>query len=86
MPSWTGSRPGEGDASWRGPEGPTDVNSLLLVCTFHHKLVHEWGWTVWRETDGAVHWFNPDGTRYRAGPGPPLEAVESEPALSAVGA
>ncbi|MBA2366022.1 MAG: DUF222 domain-containing protein [Actinobacteria bacterium] len=26
--------------------GPTDYHNLVLVCTFHHKLVHEGGWSV----------------------------------------
>jgi hypothetical protein len=61
------------------------LDNLVLVCTFHHKLVHEYGWTLRRDTDGTVEWFYPDGTRYRAGPAPPLEIFESQPALSAVG-
>jgi hypothetical protein len=39
-----------------------------LVCTFHHRLVHEHGWNVEREADGEVRWFRPGGVRYRAGP------------------
>jgi hypothetical protein len=57
--------------AWWRHGGRTDLNNLLLVCTFHHKLVHEYGWTVRRDTDGIASWFFPDGTRYRAGPVPP---------------
>ncbi len=53
---------------WWERGGRTDLDNLLLVCTFHHKLVHEHGWTVRRESDGAVTWRRRDGTRYRAGP------------------
>jgi hypothetical protein len=63
---------------WWKNGGRTDLDNLLLVCTFHHKLVHEYGWAVRRESDGAAAWFLPDGTRYRAGPAPPRQTVEPE--------
>jgi hypothetical protein len=53
---------------WRKHGGRTDLDNLVLVCLFHHKLVHEHEWTVKRDADGTVRWFHPDGTRYRAGP------------------
>jgi hypothetical protein len=71
---------------WWEHGGSTDLENLALVCTFHHKLVHEFGWTVRRQEDNTVRWLRPDGTRYRAGPAPPLETPERQPALSAVGA
>lgn len=48
--------------------GTTQLENLILLCSFHHKLVHELGWTIERRPDGAVRWFDPGGTRYRAGP------------------
>jgi hypothetical protein len=54
---------------WRNG-GRTDHQNLLLICSFHHKLVHEHRWSVKREPDGAVYWFRPNGTQYRAGPSP----------------
>jgi Domain of unknown function (DUF222)/HNH endonuclease len=71
---------------WWERGGRTDIDNLVLVCTFHHKLVHEYGWSIRRERDGTVQWFHPDGARYRAGPGPPDEMAERQPGLSAVGA
>jgi uncharacterized protein DUF222 len=56
---------------WWEHGGGTDLDNLLLICTFHHKLVHEYGWAVRRETDGIARWFQPDGSPYRAGPDPP---------------
>jgi hypothetical protein len=53
---------------WWRHGGRTDLDNLLLVCSFHHRLVHELGWSVTREADGTARWFHPDGTRYRAGP------------------
>ena len=54
---------------WRNG-GRTDLDNLVLICAFHHKLVHEYGWSVKREVDGTVRWFHPDGIDYRAGPSP----------------
>jgi hypothetical protein len=59
---------------WWERGGRTDLDNLVLLCHFHHKLVHEYGWTVGRDPDGTTPWwFRPDGTRYRAGPAPPLD-------------
>jgi Domain of unknown function (DUF222)/HNH endonuclease len=61
---------------WWDRGGATDLDNLVLVCTFHHKLVHEYGWRLVRHEDGTVEWFGPDGVRYRAGPSPPSEEIE----------
>ena len=59
---------------WWGDGGTTDLENLVLVCTFHHRLVHEDGWTIQRGHDGDVRWFRPDGRLHhppdlaRAGP------------------
>jgi hypothetical protein len=53
---------------WWSKGGATELANLLLICSFHHKLVHEYGWVVKRAPDGDPRWFRPDGTRYRAGP------------------
>jgi len=68
--------------------GRTELGNLALVCSFHHRLVHEHGWSMRREPDGVLGWFRPDGTRYRAGPSPgiPLEPdTHDPPVLTAVG-
>ena len=70
--------------AWWQKGGATDLQNLLLVCFFHHRLVHEHGWGVRREGDGSVSWFLPNGTRYRAGPAPPRE-IERRSALAASG-
>jgi hypothetical protein len=56
---------------WWEHGGPTDLDNLLLLCTFHHKLVHEYGWALRHDPDGTVGWFRPDGNRYIPGPAPP---------------
>jgi hypothetical protein len=57
---------------WWRHGGRTDLDNLLLICSFHHRLVHEYGWSVTRDPDGTVGWFEAGGGRYRAGPSPPL--------------
>ena len=53
--------------------GETSVNNLALLCTFHHHLVHEGGWTVARGEDGELAFTAPDG-RALAGE-PPRQMV-----------
>jgi hypothetical protein len=70
---------------WWRRGGTTDLDNLVIVCSFHHKLVHEHGWKVELGEDGTTRWYLPDGTRFRAGPSEPgtaephLEAVPSAP-------
>src|SRR5262245_44534088 len=60
---------------WWQRGGRTDLENLVLVCTFHHRLVHEYGWRVRRNEDGTVGWFRREGEPYRAGPPPPQEQL-----------
>ncbi len=55
---------------WWERGGGTDLENLVLLCHFHHKLVHEHGWSI-RRAGGEVEWRRPDGSRFRAGPAPP---------------
>ena len=55
---------------WWSLGGPTDLANLVLLCSFHHTLVHENGWRLELARDGRVRWYRPDGRRYRAGPAP----------------
>jgi hypothetical protein len=60
---------------WWGEGGSTDLNNLTLVCFFHHRLVHEDGWRVRKDTKGRLRWITPDGVVHRPGP----RAVTSPP-------
>jgi hypothetical protein len=51
---------------WWSRGGATDLDNLVLVCSFHHKLVHEHGWSIDRKDDGDLVWRRPGGARYRA--------------------
>jgi hypothetical protein len=53
---------------WWSRGGTTDLANLVLMCSFHHRLVHEHGWSVERTDDGDLAWTRPTGVRYRAGP------------------
>ena len=70
---------------WWRRGGTTDLDNLVIVCSFHHKLVHEQGWKVELGEDGTTRWYLSDGTRFRAGPSEPgtaephLEVVPSAP-------
>ena len=59
---------------WWTRGGATELDNLLLVCSFHHKLVHELGWSI-RGRATEERWVRPDGSTFEAGPGPPKETV-----------
>ena len=50
--------------------GATSKDSLVLLCRFHHRLVHEDGFTVFRTRDGTFHFRTPDGRRVAEHPRP----------------
>ncbi len=52
---------------WRDG-GATDLDNLATLCSWHHKLVHEYGWWIKGSAQRELRWYRPDGTRYRAGP------------------
>ena len=58
--------------------GETSLDNLVMVCSFHHNLVHEGGWRISAAADGSFL-FHPPG-------GNPLAAVPPrEPIGNAVG-
>jgi HNH endonuclease len=61
---------------WWERGGATDLDNLLLVCSFHHRLIHEHGWSI-RGRATEERWLRPDGSAFEAGPGPPKETVEA---------
>ena len=55
---------------WNG--GPTDIDNLLLLCRWHHGLVHKGQWKLrLHHTTGTVEVTCPDGTPYELGPSHP---------------
>ncbi|HXF72608.1 MAG TPA: DUF222 domain-containing protein [Actinomycetota bacterium] len=63
--------------------GETTLENLALLCSFHHRLVHEEGWRLWRDAEGGLGWATPDGRPYdpRPGPSPPAPAAPAPRAL-----
>src|SRR5437660_3068364 len=57
--------------------GPTTLSNLLLLCRRHHRAVHEEGYKVAREPDGALRFRRPDGRPLPEVP--PPAAVPSDP-------
>jgi hypothetical protein len=54
--------------------GETSVANLALLCTFHHHLVHEGGWTIARGENGELAFSAPDGRALAAEP--PRQVVD----------
>lgn len=46
-------------------QGETSLENLVTLCSFHHTLVHEGGFTVARDADGAFTFHTPRGARVR---------------------
>ena len=62
---------------WRDGGG-TDLGNLALLCTWHHKLVHEHGWWIKGDAEHELRWYRPNGVKYRAGPAPAGDGHEPE--------
>jgi hypothetical protein len=46
---------------YRRHKGPTTLANLLSLCRFHHKLVHEGGYTISRGAHGDLRFYDPRG-------------------------
>jgi hypothetical protein len=60
--------------------GPTSLENLVHLCSYHHRLVHEGGFRVERTGGGGLRFRRPDGQVIADAPagavacGPSLEA------------
>lgn len=53
--------------------GETSLENLVMLCTVHHHLVHEGGWTVAAVAEGAFAFHSPSGSLLATEP--PREAL-----------
>jgi hypothetical protein len=63
---------------WWRHGGRTELDNLALICSFHHRLVHEHRWSVRRRPDGEM-----DPVPTGAGPSPGAPAEEQRYAAAA---
>ena len=69
----------QGHHIWHWEDGgPTDLANLVLVCGFHHKLLHEFGWMVWLH-GSEVRWVQTGRTPLRSRAGPAAGAGPTDP-------
>jgi hypothetical protein len=62
--------------------GPTTLANLALLCRRHHRAVHEEGYQVERQADGALQFRRPDGRLLPEVP--PPAAVPADPVQAAL--
>jgi hypothetical protein len=55
--------------------GPTNLNNLTTLCGFHHRLIHEHGWTIHGQTGNKITWHRPDGHPFQ--PKPPAPHLQA---------
>jgi len=48
--------------------GLTDLDNLISLCPFHHRLVHEDGWRISGDPNSDVTWIRPGGSPFIPGP------------------
>ena len=66
--------------------GTTDLDNLAELCRFHHRLVHEGGWTMRLDDDGTATFVAPDGTIVTADTRPRSGSAEPPGDLAAANA
>jgi HNH endonuclease len=52
--------------------GPTTLSNLAMLCRRHHRAVHEEGYQIEREAEGALVFRRPNGWTIPDVPDPPL--------------
>jgi hypothetical protein len=52
--------------------GPTTLSNLAMLCRRHHRAVHEEGYQIERDTDGALTFRGPHGRNIPDVPDPPV--------------
>ncbi|HEV8583495.1 MAG TPA: DUF222 domain-containing protein [Methylomirabilota bacterium] len=63
--------------------GPTTLSNLVMLCRRHHRSVHEEGYRIEQQEDGALRFRRPDGELLPEVPPPPVVAPDPAAALRA---
>jgi len=50
--------------------GPTDPENLVMLCTAHHRVLHERHWRILGDPHGPLTFLRPDGRAYDSTPTP----------------
>lgn len=58
--------------------GETSVANLTLLCSHHHALIHENGFSLRQRGDGSHYFMRPDGRRVQVGRGQSEDRVEED--------
>lgn len=48
--------------------GPTNLNNLITLCGFHHRLIHEHKWTITGDPNHHITWHYPNGYSFQPQP------------------
>lgn len=62
---------------WSRDQGRSDLDNFRPLCAWHHKQVHEGGWSLVVGHDGRLVAMSPDGRRHQEAS--PLAAMRSDP-------
>jgi hypothetical protein len=62
--------------------GETSLENMALLCSLHHRLLHEGGFEMRRDRDGALRFMRPDGREIPRG-GYRREDMVDEPMVAA---
>lgn len=53
---------------WVRDEGPTNLDNLVRLCGFHHRVIHR-GWRIKGDPNDRLRWYRPDGRELTVGTG-----------------
>ena len=62
--------------------GETSLENLTLLCTYHHRLLHEGGFSIGRGGDGAIHFRRADGRVIPRGGYRPHDMLDDMPGIN----
>ena len=48
--------------------GPTDLDNLIVLCGYHHRMLHDEGWAIVGRPDGELRWITPQGGEHTPKP------------------